>query len=367
LVGLSGAAVALPAFGATLRVPAEFLTVQSAIDSAAPNDTVLVSDGVYRGDGNRDIDFLGIAIVVRSESGPGATTLDCEGSFDEPHRGFTLSRGEGRDAIIEGFRIVNGFAGLGPVTGTARLHPSSGGGIRCESASPTIRNCVIESCATEFTGGAIAIEVLSSPLVVDCVMRGNEADIQGGAVSIETGSEAEIRDCVITGNRAPLGGGIASSASLILVGSVVAGNHAADGGGLHAIFPTTGTITETIVWRNCAAHVGHEVYVGSSSSVTFTCSAVDSLGVDGLEGAVYAGDNVFTDPLFCSRAPCSAAPTPAGDYSVASNSPCLPENNACGVRIGPLGAACGEQVPIVETSWGALKRRFRRIDGPTGD
>jgi len=71
----------------TLFVPSsEYPTIQSAINVALTGDTVLVADGLYVGAGNRDIDANGKDIVLRSENGPEATIIDCQGSEIQPRR-----------------------------------------------------------------------------------------------------------------------------------------------------------------------------------------------------------------------------------------------------------------------------------------
>ncbi len=50
--GFIGAAAA-----GTLRVPADYPTIQAAIDAAQPGDEVVIADGVYTGAGNKDLDF----------------------------------------------------------------------------------------------------------------------------------------------------------------------------------------------------------------------------------------------------------------------------------------------------------------------
>ena len=45
---------------------AGFSTIQTALDDADPADTILVKPGIYKGQGNRDLDFHGKAITVCS-------------------------------------------------------------------------------------------------------------------------------------------------------------------------------------------------------------------------------------------------------------------------------------------------------------
>ena len=86
-----------------------FDAIQEAITAAADGDTVLVLGGTYTGAGNRDVDFLGKAITVRSQDGPESCIVDCQASDDSPHRGFLIDLDEGKTATLEGFTIKGGY------------------------------------------------------------------------------------------------------------------------------------------------------------------------------------------------------------------------------------------------------------------
>lgn len=92
-----------------LRVPTEYPTIQAAIDDSNDGGTVLVAPGTYTGEGNRDIDFRGKSITVKSEDGPEVCIIDSQGTEDNPHRGFFFNRSEDANSILEGFTITNGY------------------------------------------------------------------------------------------------------------------------------------------------------------------------------------------------------------------------------------------------------------------
>ena len=62
--------LAIPSLGAIIIVdddgPADFNNIQAAIDTANNGDTIEIQPGTYTGPGNRDIEFRGKAITVRS-------------------------------------------------------------------------------------------------------------------------------------------------------------------------------------------------------------------------------------------------------------------------------------------------------------
>ena len=54
-------------------------TIRAAVDSAADGDVVELASGYFMGEGNKDVDFLGKAITIRSETGdPSTCTMDCQ-------------------------------------------------------------------------------------------------------------------------------------------------------------------------------------------------------------------------------------------------------------------------------------------------
>ncbi len=156
------------------RVPSDYTTIQGAIDASLDGDAVIVAPGNYTGDGNRDIDFKGKAIIVKSEEGPQTCIIDCQGSEDEQHRGFYFHSGEDANSIVEGFTITKGYTS------------SSGGGIYCNASNPRIENCNIRANTTRLYGGAIyAVENYRqpSPEIINCRISDNQAS-NGGAIFV---------------------------------------------------------------------------------------------------------------------------------------------------------------------------------------
>ncbi|MDE0638624.1 MAG: right-handed parallel beta-helix repeat-containing protein [Candidatus Poribacteria bacterium] len=132
-------------YAATINVPAEQPTIQDGIDIAQNGDTVLVDNGIYRGEGNVNIDFKGKRITLKSKNGADATVIDCEKLHET--RGFYFYNGETNESVLDGFTITNG------------LH-DSGGAIALISASPTIKNCVIKDNLTS------GINCINSDLII---------------------------------------------------------------------------------------------------------------------------------------------------------------------------------------------------------
>ena len=183
-----------------------FDAIQEGIEAAFDGDEVVIRDGTYTGYGNRDLDFGGKAITVRSDSDDPATcVIDCQGSEEEPHRGFYFHSGETSDSVLKGVTITAGYVTEGSPAGAA------GGGVYCSSSSPTLRNCEITE--NEATGGTDAPAwggglycTNGSPALSACAITANTAYslynlADGGGIWCSHGN-LTILDCTISENTA---------------------------------------------------------------------------------------------------------------------------------------------------------------------
>ena len=177
---------------------------------------LLVDDGIYKGEGNVEVDFKGKAITVRSVNGSSATIIDCQNLYKS---GFLFRNGEIQSSILRGFTIT-------------KSKGKSGGGIYCDNASPTISKCVIIDNQTDNGGGIYCINN-SSPSFVDCVVTNNLVSRNGGAIYASNNSTLSVTRCIISDNRASNGGGIycINNSSLIIVNCVVVDNRVSENGG----------------------------------------------------------------------------------------------------------------------------------------
>ncbi|MBD3337254.1 MAG: hypothetical protein GF355_17210, partial [Candidatus Eisenbacteria bacterium] len=163
----------------------DFTTIQMGINAAFDGDTVILCDATYTGAQNRDLDYLGKAITVRSAGGdPAACVIDCQGAA----RGVTFHNGEGSGSVLRDITIRNGY------------HAWRGGAVACSTASPVIQNMVFENNDC-YNGGALTCELNSNPTVSSCRFTGNTAT-DGGGAAITGGSAPLVTDCVFSQNSA---------------------------------------------------------------------------------------------------------------------------------------------------------------------
>ena len=195
VVVISMLLIASIAWSKIIYVPGDYPTIQAGIDAASNGDTILVADGIYTADGNRDIDFKGKAITVKSKNGPENCIIDCEGAGQDWHRGFYFHSGETEGSVVNGFTIQNGWIRYG-------------GGIYCSSISAIINNTIARNVAN--TGGGIFC-YSSTTTITNTILWGDNpqeiyfctsgnpntvtisySDIQGGRVGIVTNDNGTV-------------------------------------------------------------------------------------------------------------------------------------------------------------------------------
>lgn len=165
----------------------DYATIQAAIDAVAANSVIELADGVYTGAGNRDLDFHGKALTIRSASGsPADCVVDCQGAG----RGFYFHTGETGASAVKGITVRNGYAA------------DHGGGIYISGAAPAILNCVITDCDADQRGGGI-YGFNAQPVVNSCVISNNTAAYGGGIAYWNQGGD--LWNDLVTGNNADYG------------------------------------------------------------------------------------------------------------------------------------------------------------------
>jgi len=201
-----------------------FATIQRGIDPAFGGDVVLVADGTYTGQGNRDIEVYGKSINIRGVNGAENCIIDCNGSEVEPHTGFYF-HGISSNSTLSGFTVTKGY----------NMHRGSGG-IYCYRANITISDCNISNnTVLHSRGGSGGISVMDGIYsVYNCTISNNSTDRGGGGIACED-STLTVSNCNINGNSGYDGGGIGFDCgydgSLSINNCTITGNEAYWGGG----------------------------------------------------------------------------------------------------------------------------------------
>jgi parallel beta-helix repeat protein len=165
-------------------------TIQRGIDFADTGtiSNVIVADGVYRGAGNKDLNFNGNPVMLTSSNGAQDCIIDCESAG----RAFYFTGGETRMAVVNGFTIQNGSTA-----------GADGAGILIRNnSSPTISNCIIAYNVTAASGGGLFCEQNSGPAIIGCTITENYAGVDGAGVYSINSQDLLVDNCTFSSNTA---------------------------------------------------------------------------------------------------------------------------------------------------------------------
>ncbi|MCD4655647.1 right-handed parallel beta-helix repeat-containing protein [bacterium] len=309
------------------NVPADYPTIQAGIDAAIEGDTVLLADGTYTGDGNRDIDFWGKAITVKSENGAKDCIVDCEGTESEPHRGFHFHSGEDVNSCLDGISIINGYI-------TISSSGMSGGAILCSNfSSPRIINCIVSNnTAEDYNGGGIGCEDSSSPRIQNCTITHNRAlgsSVYGGGILCWNNSSPIISFCYFFGNTSDDSCGALASfrSSPIIWSCEFIGNSAYTVGGLGLYYESYPIIFDCLIAYN-SAHMTGGVRCSISSAQFLYCEISNNFS----ERTMSPGGILINTSSNAELINCTISQNVNGGIAIANSNPmissCLIKGNS---------------------------------------
>jgi parallel beta-helix repeat protein/predicted outer membrane repeat protein len=256
------------AVGATIHVPADFNSIQEAINAAVSyDDEIEVAPGTY----NEAIDFNGKYIQLYSSGGPDVTTIDANGIAGAYHVVQCVSGG----GTLEGFTITGGNA-------NGLVYPDNcGGGMRNYDSSPTVTNCIFTGNAAIYGGGGMYNEG-GRPKVTNCIFIRNTTMGAGGGMGNEYGSEPSVTDCNFINNTANRGGGMYNYGSDPTVTNCTFSDNTANsyGGGIYNYWYSRSTVTKCTFIGNEARDGGGMLNENSNPTVT-NCTFSDNKASNG--------------------------------------------------------------------------------------
>lgn len=303
-------------------VPAEYATIQQAIDACDDHDTVIVSPGTY----TENINFKGKLVYLGSEFTLNHDPFIISNTIingNYPANPDTAScvlfiNGEDSTAVIEGFTVTGG-------SGTKWLDEHGagtyreGGAILIQYSSPTIKNNIITfnnagiypGCVS--TGGGAIRSGDSNPHIMNNLITHNYARYGGGIVLNYSG--ALIRNNIIAynwGGEDYGGGGIWSNGNgqdpIIIENNTVVYNQSGSTGGGIRFWQSNASVPNNIIWGNTAANNWPQIQ-GYGGTVTWS----------DVEGGWTGEGNINADPVFT---------TPLTSFTLDQSSPCKDTGNA---------------------------------------
>jgi parallel beta-helix repeat protein/predicted outer membrane repeat protein len=360
-VGPNGIGCGIQTFVVLPDGTGDYPTIQDALNACAWGDTVSLVNGVYTGDGNRDLHFDGTAATLKSESGnPALCIIDCNASAVYPHRGFNFTAVDGPNVRLEGITVRNAWKNYGGAIRLSGGHPAiencifedntsnNGAGIAAaQGAGPAISDCIFRNNTATDAGGGINVSQSADPSLINCTFTGNTAIYAGGGVYVYGPSAPTFENCLFKNNGSNSWGGAfhtqMAGADPVFISCTFYANYAPLGGVGFCRNSSHPDVSNSIL---SDSPTGMAIYCNTGGMATLTCCDVwGNAGGDwvgGISGQGGVNGNISLDPGYCD---------PTSDlFTLASGSPCLPSGNDCDVTIGMFGLGCSGGEVILQVN-----------------
>ncbi|MGB2862699.1 MAG: right-handed parallel beta-helix repeat-containing protein [Sedimentisphaerales bacterium] len=325
----------------TRLVPADYATIQQAIDGSNDGDVIIVDPGTYP----ENINFSGKNIVV-SSTNPEDPEIVAATIIDGQGRGSVVvfENGETSQAMLAGFTITGGY-GTKDTTMPDMNYLYWGAGVCIVNASPTIKCNVITGNTGQFNmasddsdqwqlcyGGGIAC-IQSNAIITKNIIKDNSTYAGGGMMTYL--ENPKITNNLIYDNSALIGGGVYLLYAGELVNNTIIGNASGLLQPANAVMDTLGgnvyaesrvEVGQCLIVNNiiCNAKSGCGIYSQSIEEDIIAFNNVwnnlpgNYLGRDQNFNTIYDGPldktgldgNISQDPLL------------GDNYRIAANSPC---------------------------------------------
>lgn len=313
-----------------------FATVQAALAGALSEETIELEDGVYTGEGNRDLILPDRPLVLRSASGDASKCiLDAGGTRTDPHVVISQLPFSSPGLTVEGMTI----------RGAYDTRANSRGAVDCSAGQVRFVDCVFEHNRAGTTGGAVYISE-SRPTFEHCTFVANYP------YGVECFQAAPtFHGCTFT--RHDLSSMRVHESNVTLENCSFVLNRAREGDlHVHSL--------ANLRARNCLfAFSGGQAVNAKLGRVTLECCDVwgNAAGdfADGIFGQGGVNGNFRADPLLCTGSEDEAV------FAVQENSPCVTDGT-CGM-IGAWGIGCRRPTTAVEEE--PLAASFRVGPVPT--
>ncbi len=260
--------------------------IQGAINTAADNDTVLVSNGTYYL--TSDISITK-PIAVRGLNPPSGVTLT-----RDPAYAIRLASLKHAGAVLDGFTMTNGW-----ISG-------SGGGVSMTAGILT--NCIILNNSCTNYGGGVYVDVkVSDPAIItDCRIISNQTTgISWGGGGIFISGDAYLLNSSIADNTSYLqGGGLrvaSASDGSVISNCIISGNgHAVYQRGAGLYIGARARIIDCVVSNNSRnALIGGISIEGADAYITSTTITHNRGSVIGGLGVRANGSAFISNCLVC--------------------------------------------------------------------